>query len=135
MDIPDLIKTITTVAIAVIGWIVAHHFSSKRDRRLKRRELITAHLIKSYLTFTNDISHRPVTAETDKKLEDTISEIQLFGSAEQVRLVKQLTDDIVKGGDFDVDELVNSLRNDLRNELGLSAIKGNVRWLRQNRKK
>ncbi len=123
-------NTVVTVIIAVIGWIVAHYFSSKRDKKLKRREVITAHLINAYRILANDITHRPKTPESELKLETIIAELQLFGSEKQIQLTKKLADDITKGGTFYVDDLLNDLRSDLRKELELSPIDGNVKWLR-----
>ena len=64
------------------------------------------------------------------KLEGVIAEIQLFGSTEQVGLAKELADSIARGGEFEMDALINSLRKDLRNQLGFKPVSGNVKWLR-----
>ena len=130
MDIADIIKTTISVIIAAIGWMIVHYFNSKRDRTLKRREIITKHLIDAYKFLADEIVHRESTFERDKKLELVIAELQLFGSHRQIELAKELTDAITKGGTFYVDELLNELRNDLRHELGLPPVTGNVRWLR-----
>ena len=59
-----------------------------------------------------------------------IAELQLFGTKKQIQLTRQLTDDITKGGVFNVDNLLNDLRNQLRRDLDLDFIEDNVRWLR-----
>ncbi|MES2428755.1 MAG: hypothetical protein V4560_17360 [Bacteroidota bacterium] len=123
-------KILVTIAIAALGWIIVHYFNTKRDRTLKRRELVTSHLINSYKVLTIDITQRDANLERDLKLESVIAELQLFGSEEQIRLTKKLVDDIRNNKEFLMDELINSLRNDLRNELGLSLIQDNVWWLR-----
>ena len=41
------------------------------------------------------------------KLEGVIAEIQLFGSTEQVGLAKELADSIARGGEFEMDALIN----------------------------
>ena len=68
--------------------------------------------------------------ERNEKLEAIISDIQLFGSEEQIELVKELVDTVVAGGKFQLDSLTNNLRNDLRKQIGLKPAKGNVKWLR-----
>ncbi len=123
-------KIVVTIAIAALGWIIVHYFNTKRDRTLKRRELVTSHLINSYKVLTIDITQRDANLERDLKLESVIAELQVFGSEEQIRLTKKLVDDIRNNKEFLMDELINSLRNDLRNELGLSLIQDNVWWLR-----
>jgi hypothetical protein len=129
---PDLEiwKIIVTAVIAVLSWIIAHRFNTIRDRDLKRRELITTHLINAYRILANDITRREASVERDIKLETVISELQLFGSEKQINLTKKLADDVTKGGDFYVDDLLNELRDDLRKELNLSQVEGNVKWLR-----
>jgi hypothetical protein len=133
-DLEDL-KIFITIIVAVLGWIIAHRLNSVRDRSLKRRELITTHLINAYRILANDITRREASYERDLKLETVISELQLFGSEKQIHLTKKLTDDITKGGDFYVDDLLNDLRQELRKELNLTPIEGNVRWLRFNKSK
>ncbi|MDB5133028.1 MAG: hypothetical protein JWR02_2777 [Mucilaginibacter sp.] len=133
-NLEDL-KILITIAIAVFGWIVAHRLNSIRDRSLKRRELITNHLITAYKILTIDITQREPSLERDLKLESVIAELQLFGSDRQIMLTKKLADDINKLAEFSMDELINDLRNALRVELGLSMIKDNVRWIRFDKNK
>ncbi|TFF37941.1 hypothetical protein [Mucilaginibacter psychrotolerans] len=130
MDISDIIKTIITVAIAVIGWIAAHYFSSKRDKTLKRREIISKHLIDTYKILAYDIVHREYSEETVRKLELPLVELQLFGTKRQIELAKKLAYDIQKGGTIDINDLVNDLRAELRKELELEPIDENIFLLR-----
>jgi hypothetical protein len=126
----EILKIFITASTVVAGWVVGHYFTSMRDRRNKKRDLTIQHLINAYMVLTNEVTQRIQTPERKKLLEKIISEIQLFGSPEQVRMAKQLADDIVKKIDFEFDDLVNSLRNDLRKQLILPPIEGNVMWLR-----
>lgn len=129
MDL-DYLKIIITVALAVIGWLIGHYFTARRDVANKRRELVIAHLIEAYRIITNEVSHRNESEARNIKLENILSDIQLFGSQEQIALAKQLADEVAAGGVFELDPLIVSLRNSLREQLNLSAVKGNVRWLR-----
>lgn len=126
----DYIKIVTTIILAVLGWIIGHYFNSKRTRDQKRREISVEHLINAYRILTNVISHRKETPERSEKLENILSDIQLFGSSYQVQLAKDLAVEVASGGEFQLDPLINSLRDDLRDELRLSKIEGNVKWLR-----
>lgn len=129
MDL-DYIKILVAVTLAVLGWIVGHWFSSKRTRNQKRRDISIEHLISSYRVLTNEVSHRKETSERAEKLENILSDIQLFGSTQQVTFARKLADEVASGGEFQLDPLINSLRNDLRKELMLSPVSGNVKWLR-----
>ncbi len=128
-----IITTSITVGIAVIGWIVAHYFSSRRDKKLKRREIITTHLINAYRILANDIANRGFNDENNKQMENLLSDIQLFGSIEQVDLAQSLITKVTSGGEFDLVLLINALRKDLRKELGLTPVENDMRWLRFNK--
>lgn len=131
----DYLKILVTIVLAVLGWIIGHYFNSKRTRDQKRREISVEHLINAYRILTNEISHRKQTPERSEKLENILSDIQLFGSSYQVQLAKNLADEVATGGEFQLDPLINSLRNDLRDGLRLSKIEGNIKWLRFNGEK
>ncbi len=133
MTTDEILKTLITVIIAVLGWIIAHYFSSKRDRSIKRLEIKTTHLIKVYMILANDITERAETAERNAKLELLIAELQLFGSDRQIALTKELVENIHHGGKFNFDELLKDIRNDLREELELEPIDGRIKWLRFNK--
>jgi hypothetical protein len=126
-------KIIATVVVAVLGWLVAHYFTAKRDVASKRRELRLKYLIDAYQVLTNEISHRQPNNERTQLLENLLSDIQLYGSLQQVELAKTLADDASTGGDFELDPLINCLRDDLRDELNLCKIPDNVKWLRLNK--
>lgn len=55
-------------------------------------------------------------------LESAIADIQLFGSAEQVRLAQAVASAIAPSGGGQLDSLLAVLRRDLRRELNLEAI-------------
>lgn len=95
MNVDDTIKNAITVAIAVVGWIVANHFTTKRDKSLKRQEIKLKYLIDAYKFLADDIEQRELNTETARKLETIIADIQLFGSLKQVELTKKLADDLV----------------------------------------
>jgi len=127
----EYLKIIITICLAVIGWLIAHSFTAKRDLKNKQREISITHLINTYRILTNDVSHRELTDERNEKLENILADIQLFGSQEQVELAKNLAISASAGGKFELDPLINSLRNDLRKELNLPKVEDNVQWLRR----
>jgi len=126
----DYLKILVTVLLAVIGWLVGYYFTNKRAIASKRKELVSKYLVSVYRILANEISHRTQTPERDRQLEDLLSDIQIFGSNEQIKLAKSLADQVAAGGTFELDPLINSLRDSLRKELNLSPVSGNIRWLR-----
>ena len=129
MDL-EYLKITITVVIAVLGWIIGHYINSQRDVRVKRQETTTKYLIEAYRVLTHDINRRELTVERKIKLENLIADIQLFGSSAQIKTAKDLVEEIVQKKDFSLDLLLNNLRDDLREQLKLEKIEGNVRWIR-----
>jgi len=128
----ELIKLLATVILAALGWIIAHYFTARRDKKNKKRELSLQHLISAYQILTNDISHRYLTDERNERLEKVVTDIQLFGTPKQIEFAKKLSYDLADKRGFELDPLINDLRNDLRKQLGLDNVIGNVTWLRFN---
>lgn len=129
MEMFDL-KIIVSIFIALLGWIVGHKFNSWRDLKSKRREISIQHLITAYRVLVCEISHRKATPDNRIKLENILSDIQLFGNNEQINFAKDLSEEVAAGSSFELDPLINSLREDLREQLRLKPVKGNVKWLR-----
>jgi len=123
-------KIIITIGLTVLGWLIAHHFTSKRNINNKRRELATEYLINTYRILTHDISNRELDEKANISFENILSDIQLFGSKEQVTLARQLALDLSNGKTVELDSLIRSLRNDLRSELNLNQINEDVRYIR-----
>jgi hypothetical protein len=131
----EYLKIIITICLAVIGWLIAHSFTAKRDLKNKQREISITHLINAYRILTNDVANRELTDERKEKLENILADIQLFGSKEQVELAKNLAVTVAAGDQFELNPLINSLRNDLRQELNLPKVEGNIKWLRFTKSK
>ena len=129
------LQVIVTVFIAVFGWVIGHWFNSRRDQVAKKRDVSTEHLITAYRILTNEVSHRELNPERQQKLENILSDIQLFGSLYQVNSARSLAEEVARGGEFQLDPLINSLRDDLRVQLGLTKVTGNIKWLRMNDRK
>jgi hypothetical protein len=124
------LKILVTICLSVLGLVCSHYFTSKRTTNNKRRDLTTDFLIEAFRILTTKIAHRKETEDRAQEIENLVSDIQLFGSNEQVEMAKKLADEVAQGGAFDLDPIINSLRDSLRSELGLKAVNGNVRWLR-----
>ena len=63
MEVEFIIKLLVTVIVAVVGWIIAHYFTSRRDLSNKRREIQTSYLIDAYRKI--DISIEPETFDKE----------------------------------------------------------------------
>jgi hypothetical protein len=129
MDI-ELTKLIVTVLLAIVGWLFAGWLSSRRDSANKRREIVVQHLIDAYKILTQEIGHRDTTVESITKFENLLSEIQLFGSREQVDIARKLSNQTAQEGVSTIDPLIENMRDALRKELGLESVEGVTIWCR-----
>lgn len=113
----------------VAGWDISNYYRSMRDREAKKREIITQHLIKSYIRIAEstarDFDQHP---EKFLRLEFAIRDILLFGTTEQITLALEIAesirsqfDDSKKSQPTSMDNLLLNLRYALRVELGLDG--------------
>lgn len=121
-------KILITVLLAIIGWIAAHYFTSRRDVQNKKREIRVKFLIEVYQKLENAIQ-RPA-KKVGNDLEYVVATIQLFGSNEQILLAKNIANDIANNGSADLEPLLKSLRTDLRKDLKLSKTDDGIQFLR-----
>ncbi len=116
--------------IAVAGWFFAHWLTSKRDRLSKRRELRLKGLEKAYLKVAGT-AHRELTPEMKRDFEDFVSEIQLYGTPNQIKLMSELVEAFVRRDKIiSFDAILEDLRDSLRSELNMERISGHVWWYR-----
>jgi hypothetical protein len=91
----------------------------------------TDFLVKAFQGLAN-AANRPPTpgAQHFRDMESAIADIQLLGSKSQIELVEKFTEEFEQTRQASLDPLLNSLRKDLRKELGYEQIDSNVRWFR-----
>jgi hypothetical protein len=118
---------VTALVAFVASWL-AHTLSASRDRRNKRRDQRISFLIEAYrrLEF---ISNRPSLKDMDQ-FESAIADIQLFGSANQIRLAQAAAREFVDTKSVSLDPLLEAVRKDLRAELQLEYVSGKLIFLR-----
>jgi hypothetical protein len=63
-------------------------------------------------------------------MESAIADVQLFGSSLQVAAAQKFALEMAERGHAQLDDLLLSLRNDLRAELQLEALTGKLAYLR-----
>ena len=113
---------------AVIGGLVVHLLSGRRDRANKRKEQRVTYLIEAYRRLEE--CSQQFGAADKRKLESAVADIQLFGTPRQVDLVQRFASDFAAKGGASLDDLLSDLRTDLRAELNLEAVPENVVHLR-----
>jgi len=48
MNFDLLIPLLVTTTLAIVGWFAGHHFTSKRDRENKQRDIRITYLVQAY---------------------------------------------------------------------------------------
>ena len=120
---------VVTVLVALGGWFVVHRLTAWRDRVNHKRKIRTEFLIKAFQNLAN-AANRPPSSSYFRDMEAAVADIQLFGSKSQIQLVESFTKEFSEKNFASLNPLLNSLREDLRKELGYEPVEANVRWFR-----
>ena len=119
---------LVTLAVAIGGWFIGHLLAAKRDRKNKIRELRVNYLIEAYRRMESCANRG---RETDtRQLESAVADIQLFGTPRQVKLVQNFISEFAEKRNASMDELLQELRHDLREELQLDPVLNQTLHLR-----
>ncbi|WP_198782804.1 hypothetical protein [Shewanella putrefaciens] len=132
MDMTITLSLVVSSLIIIGGWYVAHWFTSRRDYQNKKREKRLDYLINAYRIIGSAAARKP-NSEEFKKLEEGFHDVQLFGSSEQLQLLNEIFISHSKTGGADLDPLLNSLRTELRNILGLEKANAALKFFRTQR--
>ena len=123
------IQLLITIIVVIAGWFVVHLLTANRDRVNKHRDIRMDYLITAYQRLENAV-HRKQESKYFRDMESSVADIQLFGNESQIEQVKIFLKEFEEKGLGSVDDLLNNLRDELREELNLSKVEGNVRWFR-----
>ena len=107
-------------ASAVLLISVAYLVDRWRDRANERQKLLVTYLVAAYRSLEAAANREP-TAERNRLIEGALADIGLFGSPDQVTMANAFVEQMSSGRGASIDPLLDLLRNDLRNELGLPA--------------
>ena len=117
--------------LVVSGWFLAHWLTSRRDLANRRREARVKALEAAYMrvasTSNRDLA---VSKEFREKIETFVSEMQLYATPQQIKLLGDFVNNHVTKGGTPTDELLMSMRDAVREELKLEKVVGTVWWLR-----
>lgn len=120
-----LLGVIIASLIAIISWYIVHKLTSKRDLANARRAARIKELSDSYRSLVRCAIKGLHTVDEDKidrkvadEVENAILTIHLYGSTSQSELASKYSQEMAELGKSDFTELVESLRKDIRNQLG-----------------
>ena len=117
-----------TILLAVLGWIVAHVLSQKRNLKEKRREVRVTHLREAYLVLC-DAADQGLSEKNISDVQHALNDIQLVADRKHYELIGRCVTDITERGSASLDELLTNLRDDIRADLDLPPMPGERWWL------
>ena len=117
----ESLKYLIPALVAIAGWFAAHQFTVHRDRQNKRRDLRVQFLLEAYRRLESASNRPHKTEEQALAFESAVADIQLLGTTEQVAATVRFLRAHASGHDAQLDEALRLLRNDLRQEIGLSG--------------
>lgn len=111
------------VVVAAVAAVIAHRLTSRRDQANRRNALRLDYQLGAYRVMA-DVAHRDLDpkAKHVRAFEQALSDIQLLGSKEQAEMAIAIGNQLASVGSADLDDLLRSLRDDLREELDLEPI-------------
>ena len=83
------IKLYVTIVLAIIGWWLGHYLSQRKDRKNRKHDIRTDYLRNTYDELNRLRSYSTVwnIEEVGESLIKILSNIELYGSKEQIALV------------------------------------------------
>ena len=114
--------------IAIVIALVSHQLAVSRQIREQRKKQKIEYLIEAFSSLMS-FSNNPNKQEAAVHLRSAAMKIQFMGSKSQDKQMKELIDSLIKKNDFNFDPLLCSLRDELRSELTLEKLEGNVYWV------
>ena len=129
-----LVATVGLQAVLVIaGWFLVHLLTARRDLVQRRREARQKSLETAYLRLANS-AQRSLTDEMMDEIELFVSELQLYGTPQQVEMMGRVVEGLkMPNNPVDFTPLLIDLRDTIRAQLKLEPLGANVWWFRFNR--
>jgi hypothetical protein len=111
------------IVVAAIAAVLAHRLTSQRDQANRRSALRVEYLLGAYRVVA-DVAHRDLdpTADYVRAFEQALSDILLLGSRPQAEMAIAISRQLATAGSADLNDLLVSLRDDLREELELEPV-------------
>lgn len=114
-----LIAAVSCLSGILIGFS-GHVLNKRRDFLNKKREIRISYLIEAYRRIERGA--QPVSnLYNEKDFEGAVADIQLFGNTNEVQSVFDFAERLREGDGAGLQKLLESLRGELRKELGLTT--------------
>jgi hypothetical protein len=119
------------VLVAVISWFAGNWLNERRDRANKQREIRLQYQIETSRRLALAVQRRPEPgSKYFRDMEAAVADIQLFGTESQIARTSALLQQWKRTNKGSFNDLLKDLRDDLRKELNLPPVSGDVQWFR-----
>ncbi len=126
-----LVPMLASTSVAVAGWVTTHLLTRRRDRANKRRDQRVQFIIDAYRRLERAANRTADQAPAYYgDIESAVADVQLFGTAAQVRAARAFAAAFARDGAAPLHTLLEQLRADLRAELGLGPVADGLAHLR-----
>jgi len=115
-----LVSVVVAVALLLMRVFVMHRVQQQRQRENRQETERLKSLVAAYRSLAG--SFTPALEEQRMQIEETLSDIVLFGSIRQVELAAACARALTRGDPVSYQALIEDLRSELRTQLGLEAI-------------
>ena len=121
------------LASAVVGGLVVavfnHFFTKRRESDNEKRKVRVGYLLDAYRRLEAAANREISNDELKTAFESAVADIQLLGTKQQIETALGYIADHVDGNDADINILLELLRDDLRQELGLRKSNLNISFI------
>jgi hypothetical protein len=133
MNEPLLLSILSSsFVVGIAGAYLGHWLAHRRDKRNRLQQQRIQYLIDAYRAIAK-ANHHPRLYEVADDLERAVADIQLLGSPELIHLAQVFSKEFAKNNEASLDDILATIRKDLRKELGETAVSGKIIWLRIGR--
>lgn len=119
-----LASLVVAVVLLAIRVFIMGRVQTKRQRENRQESERLKSLVAAYRSLAGSFS--PAGDEHTPIIEESLSDIVLFGSLAQVELAVECVNAMKRGDVVDYQPLVEEIRSDLRRQLGLDPIAGHI---------
>ena len=126
----EILQTVAVLlgsVVVIAGWL----YTDFQDREQDRREVRTNYLIENFRTLNciaiqgqsmTENQGQSMTENHANALNKVAWDINILGTSEQIELARKFAEDMASGKGADAMDLLMSLRDELRKELGMKSL-------------
>jgi len=118
--------------VAIVGFGISHALTSRRDLNAEKRKVRVNFMIEAYRKLESGSCRGANAAKYSEAFHSALADIQLLGSPLQVEVARKIATALGTrtGEPVSINELLNALRQELRVELSLPEVSGQLVILR-----